>query len=102
MSASSMAIAVICIALFGNAIWVANLFTLPADLFEANEVGTVAGFSGTGGGIGGAIASLVTGYLVVQFSFKPIFLLAGLMNLTAAALIFWLLPDRYFQKDRVG
>ena len=53
---------------------------MPADLFPGHEVGTVAGFSGMGGAIGGMVANLGTGYIVSRFSYAPIFLIAGLMH----------------------
>jgi len=50
------------------------------DLFHPSEVGTVTGFSGMGGALGGALANLGTGYVVMYFSYAPVFLLAGLMH----------------------
>jgi hypothetical protein len=56
------------------------------------------GVSGSGGAIGGMLAQLGTGYLVVHFSYAPVFLLAGLMHPLSAGLTYWLLPDRYFTR----
>ena len=95
-----MAIAATCFATFGHAFWVANLQTLPTDLFRGPEMGTATGFSGMGGAIGGMLANLGTGYVVAHFSYSPIFLVAGLMHPLSAVLTYWLLPDRYFQKTR--
>jgi ACS family hexuronate transporter-like MFS transporter len=99
---ASLAIVAVSFVLFGHAIWVSNLLTLPADLFHPNEVATGAGFSGMGGAISGIIATLCTGYVVTRFSYQPVFLLAGLMHPLAMALVFWLLPDRDFPKARVA
>ncbi len=60
---------------------------------------TGTGFSGTGGG-SAVLSTLGTGYLVTRFSYQPIFVLAGLMHPMSLALIYWLLPDRDFQKAR--
>ena len=92
-----MAIAATCFVTFGHALWVANLQTLPTDLFRATEVGTATGFSGMGGAVGGMLANLGTGYVVAHFSYTPIFLLAGLMHPLSAVLTYWLLPNRFFQ-----
>jgi ACS family hexuronate transporter-like MFS transporter len=78
---------------------VANLQAIPLDLFRGPEVGTATGFSGMGGAIGGALANLGTGWVVQHFSYAPIFALAGLMHPLSIALLYWLLPDRYFQKE---
>lgn len=93
---AGLAIVAVCFVVFGHALWISNLMTLPADLFKPHEVGTGSGFSGMGGAISGIAASLCTGYVVTRFSYQPIFLLAGLVHPTAMAMVFWLLPDRYF------
>jgi ACS family hexuronate transporter-like MFS transporter len=72
----------------GHAIWVANLQTLPADLFKGNEMGTASGFTGMGGAIGGIIANLGTGWLVCLFSYTPVFLIAGLMHPLSAVIVY--------------
>ncbi len=95
---AGLAIFAVSFVVFGHAVWVSNLLTLPADLFHSNEVATGSGFSGMGGSISGIVANLCTGYVVMRFSYQPIFLLAGLMHPLAIALIFWLLPDRDFPK----
>ncbi len=94
------AIAMTCFATFGHALWVANLQTLPTDLFRGPEVGTATGFSGMGGAIGGALANLGTGYVVARFSYAPIFLLAGLMHPLSIVLLYWLLPENRGQPAR--
>jgi ACS family hexuronate transporter-like MFS transporter len=73
---------------------------LPADLFDKNEVGTATGLTGTGGSISAVLATLGTGYIVMRFSYQPIFVLAGLLHPMSMALIFWRLPDRDFRKAR--
>jgi len=92
----ALAIGTTCFITFGHGLWVANLQTIPTDLFPVHEVGTVTGFSGTGGAIGGMLATLGTGYLVTHFTYAPVFLLAGLMHPLSAVLTYALLPDRYF------
>lgn len=94
-----MAIAATCFVTFGHALWVANLQTLPTDLFPGPEVGTATGFSGMGGAVGGMLANLGTGYIVANFSYAPIFLLAGLMHPLSALLTYKMLPDRYFKES---
>jgi ACS family hexuronate transporter-like MFS transporter len=92
-----MAIAATCFLTFGHAFWVSNLQAIPTDLFPAGEMGTATGFSGMGGAVGGILANLGTGYIVTHYSYSPVFLMAGLMHPLSAALVFWLLPDRYFR-----
>ena len=95
---AGLAIAATCFITFGHALWVANLQTIPTDLFHGPEIGTVTGFSGSGGAVGGVIANLGTGYIVTHFTYTPIFLLAGLMHPLSAVLTYALLPDRFFRR----
>jgi len=94
--AAHLALAAMCLVMFGHAVWITNLLTLPTDLFRGGEVGTATGISGTGGSIGGILATLGIGYVVSHFSYEPVFLIAGMMHPLAAILLFGLLPDSYF------
>ena len=94
-----MAIAATCFATFGHAFWISNLLTLPTDLFRGQEVGTSSGFSGMGGAVGGMIANLGTGWLVQHYSYAPVFLIAGLMHPLSFAIVYWMLPNRYFKGE---
>ncbi len=99
---AGLAIAAICFITFGHGFWTSNLQTMPADLFEGHEVGTVAGFAGMGGAVGGMLANLGTGYIVSKFSYAPIFLAAGLMHPMCMAIIFKMLPDGRFRTQLAG
>jgi MFS transporter, ACS family, hexuronate transporter len=94
---AGLAIAAICFLTFGHGFWTSNIQTMPVDLFPPRDVGTVAGFSGMGGAIGGMAANLGTGYLVSKFSYTPVFLIAGLMHPMCMVIIFKMLPDSRFR-----
>lgn len=95
---AALAIAATCFITFGHAVWVSNLQTLPSDLFRSSEIGTAMGFSGMGGAIGGMLANLGTGWLVMRYSYAPVFLLAGLVHPLSAAIVYRMLPDKYFER----
>ncbi|MGH8021980.1 MAG: MFS transporter [Limisphaerales bacterium] len=95
---AGLAIAAMCVVVFGHAIWISNLMALPTDLFASRSVATAAGVSGMGGAIGGALANWFTGSIVLHFSYLPIFICAGLLHPFAVLLVWLLLPERYFQK----
>ncbi len=101
-SGGASAIALTCFMTLGHAVFVANLQTLPTDLFPGPQVGTASGFTGMGGAVGGMIANLCTGYVVQKFSYKPIFAIAGLMHPLATWIILWLLPDWRFTRREAG
>jgi ACS family hexuronate transporter-like MFS transporter len=88
------AIAAMCVVTFGHAIWIANLLTLPADLFPGSQVGTATGFSGMAGSVGGILANLATGYVISKFTYTPLFVVAGLMHPLAIILVLTLLPEK--------
>src|SRR5262249_51744263 len=92
-----MAVAFTCFATFGHGLFSPNIQALPTDLFPGKEVGTAAGLSGMGGAIGGILANVGTGWVVHNFSYAPVFLMAGLLHPMAAACTYALLPDRYFR-----
>ena len=60
----SWAIALFCLAYFGQQSWSTLVMVLPADLFPRNIVGSVAGLVGFGGAMGGIAFGELVGYLL--------------------------------------
>jgi MFS transporter, ACS family, aldohexuronate transporter len=71
----------------------ANLFTLTSDIFPAQAVGSVVGFGGMAGAVGGMFMAKIVGY-VLQWtgSYKVPFLIAGLAYIVSLAIIHALAP----------
>jgi MFS transporter, ACS family, hexuronate transporter len=90
---SAECIALVSIATFGYCGALANLLALPGDVFPKEAVASIWGFASTGSGFGGMIFSLLTGWLVDHYSFRPVFVLFGILPLIAAWLV-WTLPKR--------
>ena len=80
-----LALGLICFALWGYASWSTMGLTLPSDLFPQDVVATVTGLSGLAAGFVGATFTFAVGILVDRFSYRPAFLVAGLMPLLATA-----------------
>lgn len=99
---AGLALAAMCVVVLGHAIWVTNLMTLPADLFPPGAVAKAAGFSGMGGALAGALANWFTGSIVAHFSYLPLFICAGLLHPLSMALLWWLLPERFFPDKNPG
>ncbi len=87
----SLALALICIALWGYASWSTMGLTLPADLLPHDVVATVTGMSGLAAGLVSAAFTFAVGILVDRFSYTPAFLVAGLMPLFATVCVFVLI-----------
>jgi MFS transporter, ACS family, hexuronate transporter len=73
--------------------WSANVFTLASDTFPRHAVGTVVGFGGMAGAVGGMLIAKITGkVLEATGSYMPVFLIAGSAYLVALALVHILSP----------
>jgi ACS family hexuronate transporter-like MFS transporter len=88
-----LAVALVGLAAAAHQGWSANLFTLTSDTFPRSAVGSVVGFGGMWGAIGGMLISKVTGYLLdTSGSYVPVFIMAGGMYLFALLVIHLLAP----------
>jgi MFS transporter, ACS family, hexuronate transporter len=83
-----VALALIGVVLFGFQVWINNVQTLPGDFFPNNEVASVAGLGGTGAGLGSAIFTLTTGFVVDHFTYTPILTAAGLLAPIGTIMLF--------------
>jgi ACS family hexuronate transporter-like MFS transporter len=73
--------------------WSANVFTLASDTFPRHAVGTVVGFGGMAGAVGGMAIAKVTGFILeTTGSYLPVFLIAGSAYLVALAIVHLLMP----------
>jgi ACS family hexuronate transporter-like MFS transporter len=88
-----LALALICIALWGYASWSTMGLTLPSDLIPQESVATVTGLSGFSAGLAGAAFTFAVGMLVDRFSYAPVFAVAGLLPLFATASLFLLIRE---------
>jgi ACS family hexuronate transporter-like MFS transporter len=86
-------IALISVATFGYCGALANLLAVPGDVFPKEAVASSWGFASMGSGFGGMTFSLVTGWLVDHYSFRPVFVLFGVLPMIAAWLV-WTLPEK--------
>jgi ACS family hexuronate transporter-like MFS transporter len=74
--------------------WSANLFTLASDMFPRRAVGSVTGFGGMLGSVGGMLFSIGVGLLLQKTNgnYVPLFWIAGLAYLFAFVVIQTLSP----------
>jgi ACS family hexuronate transporter-like MFS transporter len=86
-----VAIAFICVAVWGYAAWSTMGLTLPSDLFPQDVVATVTGLSGLAAGLVGTLFTLAVGMTVDRFSYRPAFAVAGCMPLAATACVLLLI-----------
>jgi ACS family hexuronate transporter-like MFS transporter len=75
------AVAFVSIATSCHQAWSANMFTVASDAFPSRAVGSVVGFGGMCGGIGGMLMLLVAGGMLQWLgNFTPLFIFAGVMH----------------------
>ena len=89
----SQAIAIICAVAFAHMAWKTNMQTVTNDVFPARVVGTVSGMIAFGNGLGGALFTWLTGWVVQNISYDAIFVIMGFLH-PVAYLIFRFIMGR--------
>jgi ACS family hexuronate transporter-like MFS transporter len=88
-----VAVALVGLAAAAHQGWSANLFTLTSDMFPRQAVGSVVGFGGMAGAVGGLLIAKLTGYILeTTGSYLPVFLIAASTYLLALGVIHLLVP----------
>jgi ACS family hexuronate transporter-like MFS transporter len=93
-------VALISIAVAGNAAWSANIYTIVSDMLPRNAVSSVIGIGGMAGAIGGVLFPLAIGAVLefykaagnITAGYNVIFIFCGLSFLLAWLVIHWLTP----------
>jgi ACS family hexuronate transporter-like MFS transporter len=89
----SWAIALFCLAYFGQQSWSTLVMVLPTDIFPHNVVGSVAGLVGFGGAMGGIAFGEIVGYLLDHgFGYGVVFRIAGTLHIAAFLIILTTIP----------
>jgi MFS transporter, ACS family, hexuronate transporter len=88
-----LAVAIIGLAAAAHQGWSANLFTLTSDMFPRQAVGSVVGFGGMFGAIGGMSIAKITGYILqATGSYLAVFVISGCAYLVALGVVHLLAP----------
>jgi ACS family hexuronate transporter-like MFS transporter len=74
--------------------WSANVFTMTSDMFPRHAVGSVVGFGGMAGAIGGMFVSKVVGHILnLTHSYVIPFIIAGSAYLLALLIVQLIVPN---------
>jgi ACS family hexuronate transporter-like MFS transporter len=88
-----MSIALVSIAMMGYTGALANMLSIPADVFPKSAVGSVYGLASMGSGGGGMLFTLITGWVVQRHGYTPVFFGFGVLPLICAGILWgWLGP----------
>lgn len=91
-SSAVLCLTLISVATLAYAAWGTLMLTLPSDLFDSRVVASVSGLSGMGAGLGGILFTWAIGSVVDRFSYRPVFVAAGVLPLLAMFLVHVLIP----------
>jgi len=88
-----VAVALVSLAAAAHQGWSANIFTMASDMFPRRALGSVVGFGGMAGAVGGMLIAKIVGY-VLQWtgSYLPVFIIAGSAYLAALCIIHLISP----------
>ena len=87
------AVLLISIAAAAHQGWSANIFTTASDMFPKRAIGSVVGFGGMAGSIGGMFVATGTGWILeLTHSYGPVFVIAGCAYLVALGIIHAIVP----------
>ena len=88
-----VAVALIGLAAAAHQWWSCNVFTLASDMFPRQAVGSIVGFGGMAGAVGGMLIAKLTGALLEWTgSYVPVFVIAGSAYLIALLIVHLLVP----------
>lgn len=89
-----MAVALLSMATAGHQGWSANIFTTASDMFPRKAVGSIVGFGGMAGAIGGMLIATAAGF-ILQFtgSYTYLFIFSGSSYLVALVIFNFLAPN---------
>jgi len=88
MRAAWLAIAVICLVVFGNNWIAATYIATISEMFPQGVVGRVNGIAGAGDSGAGVVTMLLTGIVVDRWSYFPVLIAAGVLPLLSLASMF--------------
>jgi MFS transporter, ACS family, hexuronate transporter len=94
-----LSIALVSLAMFGYTGSLANILSMPADIFPRGAVASVYGLASMGSGFGGMVFTLITGWVVDHYSYTPVFIGFGVLPLIAS-LILWIFAGPLHPKPK--
>jgi ACS family hexuronate transporter-like MFS transporter len=97
-SSVGMALAMMSLLMLAHGFWITNYVTLISERFPKSAVGTVMGFAGAIGAVGGMMANTAIGTVVDRFTYGPVWLASGFMYPLAFVVLLITIP----QGVRVG
>jgi ACS family hexuronate transporter-like MFS transporter len=80
------------LAFFAHGLWITNYITSISDIFGSRVTSTVVGLSGSAGAVSALVLNPIIGYVVMHFSYDPLWWYAGAMYPVAFIILLWFIP----------
>ena len=80
------------LAFFAHGLWITNYITSISDIFGSKVTSTVVGLSGSAGAISALVLNPYIGYVVMNYSYSPLWWYAGLMYPVAFIILLRFIP----------
>ena len=87
VSETWLSVAFVSIAMLGYTGAVANMLTIPTDVFPKTAVASVYGLASMGAGFGGMLFTMMTGWAAERYSYTPVFFGFGVLPLICAGIL---------------
>ena len=88
------------LAFFAHGLWITNYITSISDIFGSRVTSTVVGLSGSAGAISALVLNPYIGYVVMNYSYSPLWWYAGLMYPVAFIILLRFIPKIESVKSR--
>jgi ACS family hexuronate transporter-like MFS transporter len=80
------------LAFFAHGLWITNYITSISDIFGSRVTSTVVGLSGSAGAISSLVLNPYIGFVVMNYSYSPLWWYAGLMYPVAFIILLRFIP----------
>lgn len=92
VSTPEIAVALMALFMFAHGFWITNYITSIADVFGNRGTATVVGLSGTAGTLSSLLINPMIGFIVANYSYSPMWLVAGFLYPLAFILFIIFIP----------
>lgn len=92
VSSAEIAVALMALFMFAHGFWITNYITSIADIFGNKGTATVVGLSGTAGTLSSLLINPLIGFIVVHYSYSPLWMVAGFLYPLAFILFLIFVP----------
>lgn len=92
VSTAEMAVALMALFMFAHGFWITNYITSISDMFGNKGTATVVGLSGTAGTLSSLVINPMIGWIVINYSYSPLWMVAGLLYPLAYGLFLVFVP----------